>query len=200
MSPIKRIRAVCCLVTVLACAPLASPSASAAPASDETQIYSKAIRAVFRRWQWDDKPISLLVIEDHTRINSYDGLDIADAAIRAAVPVPDNVLSDFRANNKSPSAVQMALELPVPFKAFDSARVQGQFPAGGWRKFYQDYPGCPGLLSVSSIGFNTGHDRALVYVAHAYGDDGGKGHIFLLKKRGATWSITQHEILWVWVG
>jgi hypothetical protein len=183
-------------------APMSSQgnASAAALASDETQIYSTTIRAVFRKWKWDDKPITLLVIEDHTRTNSYDGPDIANADIRAVLRVPDELLSDFRAKNRSPSAVQMTLDLPVPVKSLESSRIQGQFPAGGWWQFSQDYPGSPGFLSVSSIGFNSAHDRALVYVAHAYSVDGGQGHVFLLKKRGSEWRIEKQEIVWVWVG
>jgi hypothetical protein len=174
--------------------------ASADTTPDESVIYSTAIRSVFPRWQFDDKVISLLVVENRTRINSYDGPDITDDTIRTVVPAPADVVADFRARNKTPIAYQPTLDLPGRIKSYESSCVKGQFPDGGWRKFYQDYPGSPGLLSVSAIGFNNARDRALVYVAHAYSDDGGKGHVFLLKKSGNKWIVAKHGVAWVWVG
>jgi hypothetical protein len=192
------------LLLVIIPTPSAQAAARVKPAAsdvDRNIIYAKAISAVFPHWQFDEKRISLIVIENQTRIDSYDGPDIADAVIRGVLPsVSADVLADFRIKNASRTGLQPGPTLPIPWKAFDSSEMRGQFPAGGWFAFYQRYPGSPGLLSVSSIGFNERGDCALVYLAYAYSVDGGQGHIFFLKKRSAKWTIAKHDIVWVWVG
>ena len=193
------------LLMIFATAPSVPPTAAGeladVSAADTNAIYSNAIRAIFPHWQFDEKKITLIVVENQTRVDSYDGPTIADADIRTELPdLTADVLADFHAKNAARSQLQLSLTVPSAWRTFASSEVHGQFPAGDWFAFYQRYPGCPGLLSLSSIGFNRTGDRALVYVAHAYSVDGGKGHVLLFKKHGTKWNVIKRGIVWVWVG
>jgi hypothetical protein len=168
---------------------------------DEVAVYEATIEAIFPKMKFSGQPIGRFVIENRTRIDSYDGLGVAKQNVRELIkeiaPDTDN---DFVVKRKEQQKLSDLTGLRFKYTLLDSSEIDGQFPMGNWRKFYQTFPDSPGLLSFSRVAFGQNGKQALVYVAHAWADDGGEGHLFLLKKTNWGWKIQAHEIPWLWVG
>ncbi len=168
---------------------------------EEIAVYVTAITAIFPKMKFLDKPIKQLVVEGQTRIDGYDSPSILNHDIwRSILQIASDTHSDFTAKNAKRYPIVELGDLPFKYSLMESSEMIGQFPLGGWRKFYEAYPGSPGLLSLSRIGFGKEGKQALVYIAQAYGDDGGKGHLFLVKKESKGWKIQAHEVIWMWMG
>lgn len=66
----------------------------------------------------------------------------------------------------------------------------------GWEKFFSEYPGASGLLSLSRVGFDHKKNQALVYVTDMRGNPSGRAwgagsYVLLIKKKGA-WRVRGH--------
>jgi hypothetical protein len=67
----------------------------------------------------------------------------------------------------------------------------------GWDVFYADYPGAPGITTLSRVGFNDAMDQALVYVGTQSHWLAGAGYIVLLVKVEGVWVIDQQVMTWI---
>jgi hypothetical protein len=66
-----------------------------------------------------------------------------------------------------------------------------------WKTFEKKYPHAGGFTLVSSIGFNSSHDQALVYVGNSCGLTCGSGYFVLLEKKDGKWQVTKTANFWV---
>ena len=164
---------------------------------EESAVYSVALKKIFPNNKFSDEPIKFFVIEDQTRIDSYDGPSILKDNLKDYIPeISEDTLNNFKLNNNERHPLGVPVNFPFKYVLMKSSEAL----VGDWRAFYSKYKGAPGLISFSKVGFNKQKDEALVYVARANSEDSGGGHLILLKKKKNTWKVTKEETLWVWVG
>lgn len=64
-----------------------------------------------------------------------------------------------------------------------------------WDNFYSEYPGCRGLVTVSTVGFDTEKRQALVYIATLRGPLSGEG-LWLVCSRNGCWTVAERHHIW----
>jgi hypothetical protein len=116
--------------------------------------------------------------------------------------VPPELIKDFCDKNTHPGPIWPELGSRVPMRLFGSKDGDAIFhggPDAGWGRFYQKYPGSPGIITVSRVGFNGAKNVAMFYVGRISGSLNGEGRIHVMKRQGDKWVETKVQIGPRWV-
>ena len=116
--------------------------------------------------------------------------------------VPKSAFTDWLRRNERLDHIDTALTLRVSYQVLDAktrkSLFEGVEPATGWENFFKRYPGAPGILRISHVGFDDTLSHALVYVEHECGAECGTGHLFHLGLRsGGGWDVTGGVTVWM---
>ena len=116
--------------------------------------------------------------------------------------VPASAFADWQGRNARVDAIDAALKLNISYQVLDpktsKALFDGVAPAVGWEKFFKRFPGAPGLLRLSHVGFDDTLSHALVYVEHECGAQCGTGHLFHLSlATGGAWQVQGGVTVWM---
>jgi hypothetical protein len=112
--------------------------------------------------------------------------------------------SDFDAKFAMSSLLERRFDnLKIPYVRLTSEKLRAIFAndadateyRSAWPRFYKQYPGAPGIISLSRVGFNSKKDQALVYVGTQSGLLGGSRDVFLLSKNNKTWEIQRDVVV-----
>jgi hypothetical protein len=107
--------------------------------------------------------------------------------------VPASAARDFCAKNAKQEPLWSELGDRLPLRLLGKKESQALFKAGpeekpdGWDTFYAKYPGSPGIMTVSRVGFNEQHDTAVVYFGYQGHWLGGYGGLTVFRKMGGKW-------------
>lgn len=195
---LRPLLAVCVALICVACAGLrASQGPPAVVESADNDTYS-VYRAVLRElWPVRVAGAKVLVLLQETRADATctPSGAILDAAWSAAV-------ADHGRVNSEPRAVLPNRDLGVAYQVLPNRDVESLFKSdspgdldSGWEGFRQRFPDSHGYISVSAVGFDRAHTRALVYVTYRCGSlCGGGGYHFLAKVDGAWWEVWPADI------
>jgi hypothetical protein len=136
-----------------------------------------------------------LVIEDQTDLHllllgtSY--REFVDSLLKdASDQVPAELIRDFGDKNRQARAVWPELTKHLPAHLLSRAEQGAIFtggPDGNWKRFYEKYPGSPGIITVSRVGLNREKNRALFHMGWMAGSLQGHGELYVLKKEGDEW-------------
>jgi len=66
-----------------------------------------------------------------------------------------------------------------------------------WRAFYELYPRSAGLISLSTVGYSSNGDVAIVMVGQACGALCGRGYLIGLRRKGGKWYVATIKPTWV---
>lgn len=113
--------------------------------------------------------------------------------------------SDFNAKQEKACRLERKFDLKAKYVLVTSEQLHGVFvtDANGkidedsWKPFYRLYPGAPGIIAFTRVGFNARKDQALVYVVHQSGLVGGSGRFFVLSKRDKIWEVQKQVLIWL---
>ena len=113
--------------------------------------------------------------------------------------VDKSVATDFQARNDKAYPLSLNMKLGVTYVLLTQEQRNGMFGQNqsGWEVFYQNYPGTPGITTLSRVGFNPSFDQALVYIGTESNWLAGAGYYILLKKVSGTWEIDQKVMTWI---
>lgn len=91
-------------------------------------------------------------------------------------------------------------ELPVRVTLFSDgdldALFSGRTCSEGWQRFFEEYPGAPGLFGFSRVAVDASGTRALVYVSRAFQCLGAEGSLVVLTRGDDEWEIARRVVLW----
>lgn len=111
---------------------------------------------------------------------------------------------DFDIKDKDSCELLNKFSLPIPYFLVSEATMRKLFDKeddnpseDGWNRFYKEYPGAPGAISFTRVGFNKKKDQALLYVARQGGFVGGSSVFFVISRGGDAWKIEKEVILWL---
>lgn len=91
----------------------------------------------------------------------------------------------------------------VPVPKFDNVislspkQAKASFGENGWGDFYSAYPYANGLLKVSRTVVSRDATRALIYVSYTCDSTCGFGALYLLRRSGNSWVISDGVGLWI---
>ena len=79
----------------------------------------------------------------------------------------------------------------------DSSQLDSIFKNGDWLAYYKRFPGSPGILTFSRVGFSEDGAQALFYVADRCGGLCGGGFYVVMQKRSGHWLIEKEIEMWI---
>jgi hypothetical protein len=162
--------------------------------ADEYDVYSALIQSVYI----DGTQPKQIVILDTTADPRIYSPRLAAGAMKNSWPdLGDDILSDFKAKNQTSSALERTFMLSVPYTLISLQELASNFPptAPGWDKFYAEYPGSKGRLTLSRVGFNQAKDTAVLYTEHYTGATAGEGDVVLMKKTDGRWTVQGRSMI-----
>jgi hypothetical protein len=117
------------------------------------------------------------------------------SALRRLGRLPDGRQKDFEAKRAVERRVD-SLSIKVPMLRFDAPsraalRAQWRDPRSYWQEFYRRFPGTPGLIDVSRVGFSRDGRSALVLVEYGSGGLCGGTIYALLELQAGRWRVTR---------
>lgn len=186
------------LIAALLLVPIAGAQAAASYAERELGVWSTLINHGL------DADAKMVVLAEQT---SGDAARIArDAAtvdtIVKQLDVPKSAFDDWQRRNARLDHIDASLSLNVSYQVLDAKTrkelFDGVVPGTGWENFFKRYPGAPGILRISHVGFDDTLSHALVYVEHECGAECGAGHLFHLALRaGGGWEVKGGVTVWM---
>jgi hypothetical protein len=162
--------------------------------ADEYDVYSALIQSVYID---ATQPKQIIISSVDTRQTTSFGL--AAPAIKSFWPdLDDDILGDFKAKNKSSSALERAFTLSVPYALMSEQELASIFSssATGWDRFYAKYPDAKGFIALSRVGFNQAKDTAVLYTEYQRGLTAGEGDVVLMKKTDGRWTVEENSMFW----
>lgn len=151
-----------------------------------------------------DPEAKMLVLADHTSGDAAGiGHDPATAAgIVKQLEVPASAFNDWQRRNARVDSIEGTLKLAISYQMLDAKTRKTLFdsaaPGSGWENFFRRFPGAPGLLRISHVGFDDTLSHALVYIEHECGAECGAGHLFHLALRaGGDWQVQGGVTVWM---
>lgn len=141
----------------------------------------------------------LFVISDHTVSKSAE----ADRYLRfisKSLRLPKLLVNNYLARNVSPQPLEKRFEFGMPYVLFSRRESEEVFSGQNldeqWRAFYAKYPGSPGVINLSRIGFSRDSNLALVYMGKTCGSLCGEGTFYLLARRNGSWVVENQAPWW----
>ena len=77
----------------------------------------------------------------------------------------------------------------VPLTELDEAALPPRNPGSYWQAFYQRFPGSPGIVTFSAVGFSADGSSALVMVDTGCGGRCGHTYYYLLRYLDGRWKV-----------
>jgi hypothetical protein len=186
----------------------ATSSERVSPATNELDVLVAYLQQNYDNCIKSNTP---LVIQDtfsvamlHMGGRSYEAFTkslLAEASER----VPADLIRDFCARNANSQRVWPELQTRLRVVLLSRKELELLFSSGqerkpdGWDRFYSKYPGSPGIITISRVGFNRTGDRAMLYVGSQNHWLAGHGRIYVFHKKGGKWECEPAYIGPSWV-
>ena len=152
-------------------------------------VYSQIIRSMFLH----DHTERLVIKEKTVHWDMSNNLDY----LKENMPeLQDSTLEDFLQVNKEVQQLDKKFTIPVETTMLSKEEFDDIFENGGWDEFYKRYPGAPGIIAFSQVGFNHRKDQALTYVENSVHYLAGAGYLILMVK-GDVWKIQKSIMVWI---
>ena len=105
----------------------------------------------------------------------------------------------FREVNRQQLSLRRSFHPGIDYELADSAQLEPIFKRGGgdWLAFYKRFPGSPGIMTFSRVGFSEDGTRALFYLSNHCGGLCGTGMYVVMEKRNGTWAIEREIEMWI---
>jgi hypothetical protein len=122
-----------------------------------------------------------------------------DSVLQNMHGVDSDTVDNFRVRNNAAHPVSPHMDLGTPYTLLTQDQMNQLFNQNqdGWQLFYEQYPGAPGITTISQVGFNLTFDQALVYVGTMSHWLAGAGYFVLLEKVNGTWVVDQRVMSWI---
>lgn len=113
--------------------------------------------------------------------------------------------TDFDSKNEKSILLEKLFDLKVPYVLVTDEKLKtifvtdsnGYVSDESWNAFYKQYPGAPGILAFSRVGFDAQKTEAIVYVVIQSGLVGGAGRFFVLSKDREKWKVQKQVVIWL---
>ncbi|MGO1070770.1 hypothetical protein [Lysobacter sp. CA199] len=159
------------------------------------QATSGAADAARRRLVMEDATVAVCAMPRQSSDPCVELLPDSTDHLARSLSAPKALVDALSHFNAKPQALDIRT-LP-DIIAVDRERLAAVFKKGDWPEFHRTYPQASGILSVSRPVISARGDQALLYVAHVYGNLGGRGWVALVELRQGQWKIFGRVELWI---
>jgi hypothetical protein len=149
-------------------------------------------------------PVSQIIIVDTTE---YDEKEIEEDMpweemqkfLRKEIPsLRAATIENFREMNLRQTSLQQRFDLPMTYELVaDSTLNSIIHDIADWPKYYKQYPGAQGFLTLSRVGFSPDGKQAFFYASNHCGGKCATGSFTVVQKRGPRWIVVKEVIVWV---
>ncbi|MBI4751385.1 MAG: hypothetical protein HY774_23140 [Acidobacteria bacterium] len=164
---------------------------------EEYSVYT----AILNRYLSPTSNVQVLVLRDFAQTETESKKQLHDRVKFVSQNLPaleKKTASNFKKQNRKPFPLQERFTLSVPVHLISDEEFRQLVPsAADWSGFYKAYPGSPGLLTFSRVGFNRDLTQAVVYLSQVAGPLGGEGVFVLLQKENGVWTPTEEITVWI---
>jgi hypothetical protein len=111
-----------------------------------------------------------------------------------------DTIQDFleKSCTMGPISTTFHTDLPRTFTAAESVHFRGwPIESDESRSFEELFPGAPGIISFSHVGFNSSLHEGIVFTAFVCGDLCGTGWRYILRKNQGRWEVVEKFMVWV---
>jgi hypothetical protein len=175
--------------------------------SRDKDVYTAVLDSLFT--EPDIRQSDRLVVGDSTSASVYERNYVTQRR-RTAVGFVAELFSDFgyvdtsavrsfeNRNRKRLAIPQLLLSRApvVRVKTSTMNSLPGEFSAR-WRAFYELYPRSAGLISLSTIGYSSNGDVAIVMIDRLCGRLCGHGYLIGLRREAGKWYVASIKPTWV---
>lgn len=120
------------------------------------------------------------------------------SSLQTEVPTLKRTTMDaFREANEHQTSFRRSFHFAVDYELVDPAQLDSVFKNGGWPAFYKRFPGSPGIVAFSRVGFSRDGTQALFYVSHVCGELCAGGEYVIMEKRDRGWVIEKEIQMWM---
>jgi hypothetical protein len=170
---------------------------------EEALVYAAALDEIFTQKKIMNKPVKLIVLENTTRFDDFDGETIFSADLNLKSLSKDlkpETIQNFIAQNAKRQPIISPAKGTLKVELLDGKEVQDTVQFGRWKKLFTAYPDSSGIVSLSKVGFDKTGTQALVYLANVYAEETGQGTILFLQKIGQQWKVKEKVLNWAMSG
>jgi len=122
------------------------------------------------------------------------------SSLQSQVPTLRRTTIDaFREVNRQQASLRRSFHPAIDYELADSAQLEPIFKRGGgdWFAFYKRFPGSPGIMTFSRVGFSEDGTQALFYLSNHCGGLCGTGMYVVMEKRNGSWAIEKEIEMWI---
>jgi hypothetical protein len=203
-------RRVLSVVLVLAACAHRGDVAPTAARSADLAVYRAVLDSMFIRHA--PGTIRQLVVRDSTSVFKRVAFPSAEFEGFYQLPgVDTTAVRDFEARTRDPHSLkglaQLGLRIPITlvgvqtlkslFTQTPSDSTRRHDPDLYWKQFYRTYPGSPGEISLSAIGYGANGDFAILMVDQGCGSLCGNGYMVSVRRTGGEWRVANIQRTWV---
>ena len=168
--------------------------------SDDHAVYAAVIDSLFGPRTW--KGVTRVVVGDST--DRYLRAELVPGVLESFLRLPgvdSAMIRSFEVRNRvarpleglpAESGIEVTLARAAELDSLPRTDVEAY-----WAAVRALYPGSQGLVSVSSVGYNTERTLAIVKVRHGCGGLCGSGHDVLLRRAESGWRISAAAMTFV---
>ncbi len=158
--------------------------------------------AVYAALLAEEHRAAFYVIQAQTAVNVSEDYPLDQLLVSLLESFPElssETTASYQARNATAHPVSPNLNIGAPYVIITDEELNPIFMSGGdgWQRFYAIYPGAPGTIQLSRVGFNWRLDQALLYVGQQWGDLAGEGIYYVMQKSAAGWQLTRERRIWI---
>lgn len=106
-------------------------------------------------------------------------------------------IDGFQDVNKQQGVFQRSFRVAFDYELLDSSQLESAFKDGSWTAYYKRFPGSPGVLRFSRVGFSADGNQALFCVSNQCGALCGGGDYVIMGRHQGRWVIEKTIDTWV---
>ena len=103
----------------------------------------------------------------------------------------------FREVNGQQATLHRSFHIAFDYELVDSTQLDSVFKNGNWPAYYKRFPGSPGILGFSRVGFNADGTQALFFASVSCGGLCGGGAYVVMERRDGHWVIEKEIEAWI---
>ena len=122
---------------------------------------------------------------------------IAASLQKESPSLEGSTVEAFRRANGKQATLQRSFHTAFDYELVDSTQLDSRFKNGGWPAYYKRFPGSPGVLGFSRVGFSADGMQALFFASGECGELCGSGGYVVMERRGGRWVIDKEIETWI---